>query len=161
MSAAVAAGASAGARCATGSSTASVPSVTPVAIVRSPSIGVRVSYPPPTASTGERISPSRPVTSKPASASQAHAYEASSVPARWSSSAPATPGSRSANPGANQVCAAVGTTALVPSVRTSAARSCQLSGVPIRAPVQSSAAPATGWSSSSCSPTAPPIESPA
>ena len=138
MSAAVAAGASAGARCATGSSTASRPSRTPgrrSRAARRPASGCRTrrrSRPP---ARGSR--PAGPVTSKPASASQAQAYEASSVPARWSSSAPATPGSRSANPGPNQVCAAVGTTALVPSARTSAARSCQLSGVPIRAPVQS------------------------
>ena len=116
---------------------------------RRPASGCRT--PPPIATTGERALAQPPGTSKPASASQAQAYEASSAPARWSSSAPATAGSRSANPGPNQVCAAVATTALVPSARTSAARSCQLSGVPILAPVQIRAAPATRWSSSSCS----------
>jgi hypothetical protein len=60
-------------------------------------------------------------------------------------------------------CAASSTMASVPDVRTVAARDAQSSGHPITAPVHSSAAvnSRSGASSSSCKPTAPPIESPA
>src|SRR4051812_17177675 len=160
---ATASGASAGARWATPRSSAYCPRSTPSATSRSRSGGQTVSCSPATASTGTPISPSRSRTSKVASARQTATYPSSSASLSACSSAEARAGSRSRKPVPNQRPADALTRPGVPEARTCAIRSAHDSSVPIRAPVQSATTPRTrsGASSASCSPTAPPAESPA
>src|SRR5690606_12486826 len=120
--------------------------------------GVGPSRSPAITRVGAEISPSRPVTSNSASASQHAAYPSGSV-----ARSIATYGSAPVNAGVNQRPAAPSATGPTPSGRTGAARSRQGPGSPNRGDVQHSTRLATrsGARSASMVPTAPPSDTPA